>query len=414
MSARRRPALSCLPAARSLAAGAFLAALLCFWPAVSAALDIAAAAPGAAWSLSEALAETEAFCAGPGDLAYMTKDGCRKGLARMHGLLHELESDAADRRGGLSAYMSSFAARREGLLERHERWCKESFVNVHDRRGCLAAAEFMLDYGRPAPEQRLEAAPAAEEKAGAGRASAPETLGPAPAPVPLPLFAGLEQKFDQPRLGRRPGSAKPHAVSGKGSGKGTGKASSSADAAAKTAPDPKTSARPQAVEDKSAIRPSLIMPPLLTEPGAPVPGWPVSTSRGFSAPSLSGPAMGERREEEKLPPVPPIGRVLPPVVEGSRPAARDNTPLEPPPFDIAPRTPPDPAELRGPEARPFAPQAPPESRPESFSGIIPNVAPPPAPPPEGALFMEGMPAGQAGQSGQSGQSIQPGRQGGNP
>ncbi|MDR2504426.1 MAG: hypothetical protein LBD82_08635 [Deltaproteobacteria bacterium] len=434
-------------------------------------------------NLSSLFEQAEAFCARPGSLPFMSAQGCARALAQVRRNLTQRLPNLNRMRQCVS-YADSLIQNRDEALKTHNDWCVERFGNLHDRKGCRDAAEFIYEnlsedglchnYTLPYP---LKSSPPEQVQTALARTAAPLT-------PPVVTRASLkpqetEQKFDQPKIGRRPSAAppphalttpgvsttgkspssysKPKAVPGSGARRPLPNAPSVKPPAAAppkgqtgrpdettktppglaplpsnqenslnapagamwpppfTPPPPSISLRSQQGEAPPPLLPQTAKPgnsPFGTNqavPPAPGTATPNTPAPGQHAPAAAStpaaanlkqppantvpapaptPAPGTAPAEEKaraLPPVPPLGRTIPPVVpqfpseyqdQGKNPAAEAA------------------------EAALGGNLTPKTETMDSFSGVIPNFAPPPPPPPPGNAAAEitplPMPAGQAG------------------
>lgn len=134
------------------------------------------------------------YCNRPGNLPYMTADGCRGGLAHLaqgmaQNIYFETVEDCQD-------FLRQRRSARNSIVAEHNDWCDRNFENLHDRKGCYSAAPIFMgsltDYGF-CRKSELEAKKAVKPDGGE-------------APY-IKDYKEPGQKFDQPKTGRMPGSA---------------------------------------------------------------------------------------------------------------------------------------------------------------------------------------------------------------
>lgn len=365
--------------------------------------------PGRANMIPTITAVTE-FCNRSGSLAYMSREGCRGALSRLSrniaGNLY-FESMEACR-----SFLQIRRMERNNIIEEHREWCRQSYENLHDRKGCYDAVPVFLDsfteegFCRNIPPKPAE--PKVKQ----------------PVDIEAPYLYGYSepgQKFDSPKTGNMP-TVKKAAPAKKAVPAKQAPAQKAVSATpapvAKAAPVPKpapvapvepaptpvvepvvepvpspaptppAAAVPVPKEPVVAPAPVLPAPNLPSEAALPaltLPAPLLPVTEGSEAPVLPAPVIGHKDEIEALPPVPSIGRIAPELMPGVPPdtAVFDNTltdESEAPQITQAPQG--SPLEL------------------DAFGDVIPNFMPPPPPDPlEGLtqpLPLSGAPAGQSG------------------
>ncbi len=176
--------------------------------------------------LSAVLSETGRFCARPGNLAFMTRQGCESAAQKLardfenSGMYFENETTCEN-------YLNDLLQRKEEVLLEHDAWCSQNFANLHDRKGCKDAGETFYSRlnagefcGKPAPPEQpttpKQPTPRAEKK------ETPYILN----------YSEPGQKFDSPKTGptpkTRPGAVKTPPVKASAPAAATGKSSTPA------------------------------------------------------------------------------------------------------------------------------------------------------------------------------------------
>lgn len=271
--------------------------------------------PGEADLLPTLKAVTD-FCDRPGSLAFMTRDGCRAALSRLSRDIdgHIYFNSLEDCRNFLRERRNSY----NDIVAEHRAWCRNTFANLHDRRGCIDAAPVFLDsftereFCRSAPS-----APSAQSAPGKNAQASQRFAAPA-----LENYNEPGRKFDQPRRGRLPAapapaqaaspSAPPSTASGKKSVSAPAPAPAEAKAASGQAAAPVVPAAPKPAEQTpaEAAPPAPAVPPASPAPVAPsVPASGEAVPPAIPAPSVEAAPVA--------PPAPAVPLIPPAATAGA-------------------------------------------------------------------------------------------------
>lgn len=322
--------------------------------------------PGEA-DLLPALKAVTDFCDRPGSLAFMTRDGCRAALSRLsrdvdgHIYFNSLE----DCRNFLRERRNNY----NDIVDEHRAWCRNTFANLHDRRGCIDAATVFLDSFTE--REFCRSAPSAQSAPGKNAQASQRFAAPA-----LENYNEPGRKFDQPRRGRLPAapapaqaaspSAPPSAASVNKSVSAPSPVEAKSASGQAAAPVVPAAPKPAEQTPAEASPPAPVVPPAITAPAAPsVPASGEAVPPAIPAPSVEAAPVA--------PPAPAVPLIPPAATAGASGGAP------------APSVPAAPAALPGEVPSVSAPAAP--SAPASS-----EAAPPAAPVPSGEAAPAAPPA----------------------